>query len=161
VIFTRVIAGFSVMLCASCLAQEHAHGTEKLGAVRFVTSCNEPAQNDFSRAVALLHSFQFGRAIEGFTQTSKEDPTCGIAYWGIALSDWSNPFAAGMKDKGQLQAGTRGRGAWHCSWGQDRGRTGLSCSRGQVVQKLRDYVAAIAPHGLSRCDAGSGRQIPG
>jgi hypothetical protein len=105
VIFTRVIAGFSVMLCASCLAQEHAHGTEKLGAVRFVTSCNETAQNDFSRAVALLHSFQFGRAIEGFTQTSKEDPTCGIAYWGIALSDWSNPFAAGMKDKGQLQAG--------------------------------------------------------
>jgi tetratricopeptide (TPR) repeat protein len=34
-----------------------------------------------------------------------EDATCGIAYWGIALSDWSNPFAPGAKDKSQLQAG--------------------------------------------------------
>jgi hypothetical protein len=34
-----------------------------------------------------------------------EDATCGIAYWGIALSDWSNPFAPGMKDRSQLEAG--------------------------------------------------------
>jgi hypothetical protein len=34
--------------------------------VHFATSCNEVAQEDFNRAVALLHSFQFSRAIEGF-----------------------------------------------------------------------------------------------
>ena len=34
-----------------------------------------------------------------------KDATCGIAYWGIALSDWSNPFALETKDKSQLQAG--------------------------------------------------------
>ena len=49
------------------IAQEHQHGNgEKLGEVYFATSCNERAQRGFNRAVALLHSFQFSRAIEGF-----------------------------------------------------------------------------------------------
>src|SRR5581483_5254813 len=69
------------------------------------TSCNQPAQKAFDRAVALLHSFQFSRAIEGFNAALSSDKTCGIAYWGIALSHWSNPFAPGMKDRSQLQAG--------------------------------------------------------
>ena len=62
-----VVAGFVLALAASCLAQEHQHGnSEKLGTVHFATSCNEAAQKEFDRAVALLHSFQFSRAIEGF-----------------------------------------------------------------------------------------------
>lgn len=103
----KIIAGFLVtLLVASCPAQEHEHvGLEKLGAVHFATSCNADAQVEFNRAVALLHSFQFSRAVQKFNTTLKSDSTCGIAYWGIALSQWSNPFAAGRKDKGQLQAG--------------------------------------------------------
>src|SRR6266852_8195690 len=42
------------------------------------------------------------------TQRRRKNSTCGVAYWGIALSDWSNPFAPGMKDKSQLQAGREG-----------------------------------------------------
>jgi hypothetical protein len=101
-----VIAGFLLTLAASCLTQAYQHGEgEKLGVVHFATSCNAGSQKEFDRAVALLHSFQFSRAIEGFNAVLGEDATCGIAYWGIALSDWSNPFAPGMKDKDQLQAG--------------------------------------------------------
>src|ERR1700756_184095 len=86
--------------------QEHQHlNSEQLGTVHFSTSCNEAAQQEFDRAAALLHSFQFSRAIEGFNAVLAKDTTCGIAYWGIALSDWSNPFAQEMKDKSQLQAG--------------------------------------------------------
>src|ERR1700694_2602967 len=82
---------------SSSRAQEHQHrNNEKLGAVHFATSCSAAAQTGFDRAVALLHSFQFSRAIEGFNEVLGEDATCGIAYWGIALDDWSNPFAAGM-----------------------------------------------------------------
>jgi tetratricopeptide (TPR) repeat protein len=100
----RMIAG--LLVTATCLAQEHQHGpSEKLGTVHFATSCNAGAQTEFNRAVALLHSFQFSRAIEGFNAALGQDATCGIAYWGIALSDWGNPFAAGMKDKSQLDAG--------------------------------------------------------
>src|SRR3981189_776738 len=101
-----VLAAFLLSLAASNLAQEHQHSNgEELGTVHFVTSCNEMAQKEMNRAVALLHSFQFSRAIEGFNAVLGEDPTCGIADWGIALSDWSNPFATGMKDRAQLQLG--------------------------------------------------------
>jgi len=88
------------------MAQEHQHGGgDKLGEVHFATSCKQDAQKEFDHAVALLHSFQFSRAIDGFNAVLRQDATCGIAYWGIALSDWSNPFASGIKDKGQLQLG--------------------------------------------------------
>src|SRR6266850_5620313 len=102
----RLMAAVLLTSVAGSAAEQHPHGTvEKLGAVHFTTSCNEAAQKQFNRAVALLHSFQFSRAIEGFHAVLGEDATCSVAYWGIALSDWSNPFAPGMKDKSQLQAG--------------------------------------------------------
>ena len=102
----RVIGGFLLTLAAGSLAQEHPQAIgEKLGTVHFATSCNEAAQKQFDRAVEMLHSFQFSRAIEGFNSVLAQDPTCGIAYWGIALSNWSNPFAPGMKDKSQMLAG--------------------------------------------------------
>jgi hypothetical protein len=126
----RVVAGFLLTLAAASLAQEHLQGTgEKLGTVHFATSCNEVAQKEFDRAVALLHSFQFGRAVEGFTAVLAKDPTCGIAYWGIALSDWSNPFAPGMKDKSQLQAGRKST---------ERGETAAT-----KTERERAYLAAV------------------
>ena len=84
------MAAILVVLVASrSLAQEHQHGIgEQLGAVHFSTSCNGSAQNAVNRAVALLHSFQFSRAIHDFESALGKDSTCTIAYWGIALSDW-------------------------------------------------------------------------
>jgi len=122
-----VLAGLAV---SRSMAQEHEHGTgEKLGAVHFATSCNRGAQRDINRAVALLHSFQFSRAIEGFNVVLGEDATCAIAYWGIALSDWSNPFAPGIKDNSLLQLGRE------------------SVDRGTVVgaktERERAYLAAV------------------
>jgi len=127
-----IFAGLLVMLPAvGGAAQEHAHGNaEKLGEVHFATSCNEAAQKEFDRAVALLHSFQFGKAIQGFSAALTSDPTCGVAYWGIALSDWSNPFAAGLKDKSQLQAGRES---------VERGKT-----VGTKTERERAYISAVA-----------------
>jgi Tfp pilus assembly protein PilF len=128
----RVFAGcIVVLLAASGVAQEHQHGQgEKLGAVHFTTSCNAEAQKEFDRAVALLHSFQFNHAIQGFNAALKSDPSCGIAHWGIALSQWSNPFGAGMKDKSQLQAGHEAA---------DRGK-----AAGAKSERERAYIAAVA-----------------
>jgi hypothetical protein len=110
--------------------QEHEHGSgEALGEVHFATSCNEGAQREFNRAVALLHSFQFSRAIEGFNAVLGDDPTCVVAYWGIALSDWSNPFAPGLKDAGQLQLGRENA---------ERGK-----SQGAKTDRERAYLAAV------------------
>ena len=43
--------------------------------------------------MALLHSFEFGPAIEGFNATLKADPGCAMAHWGIAMARWTNPFS--------------------------------------------------------------------
>ena len=125
-----IAAMLVILLASSGRAQEHQHGNgEKLGTVHFATSCNDAAQKEFNRAAALLHSFQFSRAIEGFNAVLEKDAACGMAYWGIALSNWSNPFAPGMKDKSQLQAG------WE------------SVERGKIVgaktERERAYLAAV------------------
>jgi tetratricopeptide (TPR) repeat protein len=98
-----------ILTVGSSMAQEHPHAAagEKLGTVHFATSCNGPAQKQFDRAVALLHSFEFSRAIDAFNATLKTDSSCAVAYWGIALSQWSNPFAAGLKSAAQMQDGRR------------------------------------------------------
>src|SRR5262249_37451140 len=56
------------------------------------------------RAVALLHSFWFSAAIDGFKGVLAKDPSCAMADWGIALSRWGNPFSQTRSDKA-LEAG--------------------------------------------------------
>jgi hypothetical protein len=126
-----IAAVLLVFTAAHGMTQEHQHGNgEKLGEVHFATSCNEPAQSDFDRAVALLHSFQFSRAIDGFNAALREDHTCAIAYWGIALSDWGNPFAPGTIDVRLLQLGRENA---------ERGE-----SRGAKTDRERAYLAAVS-----------------
>ena len=118
-----------VLLAPVSGQQAHQHGsTEKLGTVRFATSCAAGAQPAFGRAMALLHSFEFAPAIEGFTAAGTADPGCAIAYWGIALSRWGNPFAAGIKTPAQLEAG----------------RAAIARARtiGAKTDRERDYIAA-------------------
>jgi len=88
--------------------QEHEHGSgsaEHLGTVSFATSCSAAAQPQFDRAVALLHSFEFAPANQAFEAVGTTDPSCGIAYWGLALGSWGNPFAAGQKAPAQIRRG--------------------------------------------------------
>jgi tetratricopeptide (TPR) repeat protein len=106
--FTFFLLGSALLISSQGFAQAHNHNSaESLGSVTFSTSCSSEAQPEFNRAVALMHSFQFAHAIEGFTATLVTDPSCSIAYWGIALSNWGNPFAAGLKSQAQLQQGLK------------------------------------------------------
>jgi hypothetical protein len=83
----------------------HEVSTEKLGTVSFSTSCSAVREASFNRAVALMHSFQFAGAIEEFHGILAADPSCSMAYWGIALSSWGNPFAPDLKPRAQLEQG--------------------------------------------------------
>jgi hypothetical protein len=126
----KLIAAVLLILSAPRGLTQEQHGNgEKLGSVYFATSCNDVAQKKFDRAVALLHSFQFSRAIEGFNSVLAEDATCSIAYWGISLSDWSNPFASANEDEGQLQLGRMNA---------ERGK-----SMGAKTARERAYLAAV------------------
>jgi tetratricopeptide (TPR) repeat protein len=88
-------------------ADHHHTSPETLGSVKFTTSCRSTVQPQFNRAVALMHSFQFGSAIAAFDAILVTDPSCSIAYWGIALSNWGNPFVAGLKSPAQLEQGLK------------------------------------------------------
>jgi tetratricopeptide (TPR) repeat protein len=106
--FPLFLTAIALLVPALGFAQAHDHHpTETLGSVNFATSCSSTAQPQFNRAVALLHSFQFAHAIEAFNATLATDPSCSIAYWGIALSSWGNPFAAGLKPQAQLEQGLK------------------------------------------------------
>jgi hypothetical protein len=89
------------------VSQQHAHpeSAERLGSVHFQTSCSQAVAPQFNRAVALLHSFEFGASIRAFNDVLTSDSTCAMAYWGIALSRWTNPMAAGNRSASLLQQG--------------------------------------------------------
>ena len=72
---------------------EATHAAEVLGNVSFTNSCAPAVSANFNRAVALLHSFEFRPAIEGFADVLCARSACAIAHWGIALAYWGNPFA--------------------------------------------------------------------
>src|SRR5262245_40692518 len=91
-----IVLGFATFEAwAQHSEHETARGTvpEKLGEVNFLVSCNDAAQQDFNRAMALFHSFWFGPAKESFAKVLKHDGECGMAYWGIAIMSMGNPFA--------------------------------------------------------------------
>jgi hypothetical protein len=137
------VLAFSLATIAAS-AQQHEHAAaplEKLGTVAFTNSCNAAAQAPFNRGVALLHSFEFGRAIEAMETTLKADPSCGIAAWAIALSRWSNPFAPGIRSAAQI---TQGREA------VDRAR-----AAGAKTDRERGFIEAVA---LLYANAGSANQ---
>jgi len=95
------------LLCGAppARAQEpHTHQsdpTEKIGRVSFAVSCAPQVRSQFNRAVAWLHSFEYEEAEKGFEEVAATDSRCGMAYWGVAMSNyhplWAPPSAAELK----------------------------------------------------------------
>ena len=84
----------AMVLCVGVSgAGAQAGKPEKLGEVNFPVSCNDAAQKEFNRAMALFHSFWFDPAKKSFSKVLQHDPECGMAHWGIAIMSMGNPFA--------------------------------------------------------------------
>src|SRR5512140_2661720 len=96
-----IVAACLTLHASSARAQRTQH--ERLGTVHFETSCAPLVAPRFDRAVALLHSFEFGASIQAFTDVLATDSTCAMAYWGIALSRWTNPMVPGDRPVAQLE----------------------------------------------------------
>jgi len=81
-----------MLLTASALAlaamepvHSHQHSPQ-LGKLSFETTCSPAAQLAFERGLGWLHSFEYRRAEQSFSEAVAADPGCGIANWGIAMS---------------------------------------------------------------------------
>src|SRR6266581_6736940 len=101
---------------------------EKLGRVHFKTSCSPEAQRQFERALAMLHSFFFPETVKAFTAIPAIDPSCAIAYWGIAISQRPNPLV------GPFDTATLKRGLDAIEKGE---------AIGSKTQRERDWLAAL------------------
>ena len=114
-------------------AQDHhaAHTPEKLGTVHFQTSCAPAVAPRMDRAVALLHSFEFGASLGAFDEVIAADSSCAMAKWGKALSRWSNPMSAGNRTPAQLVEGHR--------FADDAERLA-----DRATERERGYIAAVS-----------------
>lgn len=109
-------------------AQEKVGGTEKIGTVHFATSCSPAAQQEFDRAVALLHSFWFDASSNAFSTVSTLDPACAMAHWGMAMTLLGNPFAWPPASKALAEGWTA---------------VGRARAAGAKTQREKDYIAAL------------------
>ncbi|MBR1121403.1 hypothetical protein JQ628_07735 [Bradyrhizobium lablabi] len=91
-LFPVTVAALTLSSSAPLLAQSDVD--QQLGSVHFKTSCNEVAQRRFDRGMRYQHSFWYLNAKEVFEEAIKADPTCAMAYWGIALTLMDNPHGA-------------------------------------------------------------------
>src|SRR6266436_528108 len=71
-----------------CAAVPEPGDLRAAGKVEFPISCASSVQSEFSRGVALLHSFFYEEARRVFTSVAESDPKCAMAQWGIALTWW-------------------------------------------------------------------------
>src|SRR4030081_1990458 len=88
--FARVVA--SSLLTALLGQAVVCANEERLGEVNFPISCSPAAQAQFNRAVAMQHSFFFPETAKAFSSIADKEPSCAMAYWGIAISQRPNPL---------------------------------------------------------------------
>ena len=114
----------TVLLCAplASLADDshaqHQHKAPDLGAIgtaHLATSCNAAAQQDIDRGDALIHSFWYLEAEKSFRRATDADAQCGMAWWGVAMSNlhplWAPPTADELKAGRQAAEKARQVGA--------------------------------------------------
>lgn len=59
---------------------------DDIGSVHFSVSCNASVQDDFDRAVALLHHMMYVEARAAFEEIAERDAGCAMAHWGVAMT---------------------------------------------------------------------------
>jgi hypothetical protein len=126
-----IILILAAIAAAPAFAQQHEHGAqpaERLGKVNFEVSCPAEVKADFSRGVALLHSFWYAAAIEQFNAIEKKAPGCAMVHWGVAMGIWGNPLGGTRTP----ETFARGRAV---------ARRALTASN--ITPRERDYIAAV------------------
>ena len=104
---------------------------DKLGKVSFATSCDPKVQVEFDQGVAMLHSYWFLMARRKFEEILKQDPTCSMAYWGVAMDFLGNTLAT-TPTRAEAQA------AWDAL---EKART-----VGTKTERERDWIEALGAY---------------
>ncbi len=96
-----------------------------MSAVHFPITTKVPlAQEFFDQGMSQLHGFWYFEAERSFRQVATLDPTCAMAYWGMAMANANNDKRA----KEFIETGNQAEGFGRCARGRlDRcaGRPGM------------------------------------
>src|SRR5262245_11795191 len=110
------------------IAQEKT--TEQLGKVNFPVSCSPKAQEQFERGVAMLHSYWFTEGGKVFEAIVREEPSCVMAYWGLAVNLLGNSLVGPPPAKDAQKA-------WEV----------LDKAKGESkTQRERDWIEALSAY---------------
>ena len=132
-IFAAAAVVLSLTVGTALAHDEHAgHDDGKLGKTAFANSCSPEVQTELTRGVAMLHSFWYSAGEQTFRNVLEKDPSCGIAYWGIASLLMSNPLSG---------AGPAAKEAERAIAAVAKGR-----ETGAKTQREKDYLEAVAEY---------------
>lgn len=110
-------------------ADTHAEHGGRLGSVQFPVSCSDSVRASFETAVAMLHNFWYPQSLNAFNEIIKADPSCAMAWWGVAMAERTNPLV------GAPPAALTKRGA-----------EAIEKAKGLAVKtdRERDFIAAMS-----------------
>ena len=115
-------------LVLAAMDPEHSHEhPPQLGKLSFETTCGPSAQAAFERGLGWLHSFEYRRAEQSFSEAAGADSGCGIADWGVAMSYyhplWDGPTPAEL----------------------EKGKNAIDKAKaaGAKSQREKDYISAL------------------
>ena len=130
---SRLALGLFFLVPAIALGHdEPAKESGRLGKVSFENSCSPAVQEKLNRSVAMLHSFWYSAAERSFTEVISEDPSCGVATWGLASILMSNPLG--------------GRGSTAPQAQKAMAAIELGRVMGTKTERERDYIEAVAAY---------------
>ena len=124
----RIKTTLFAVSCLIALVAPVAAQQDKLGKVTFPTSCDAKVQAQFERGVAMLHSYWFTEGRKVFENVLQQDPSCAMAYWGLAVNYLGNSLAGAPSPKDMSAA----------SEALDKAR-----AIGAKTQRERDWIEAI------------------
>ncbi len=71
----------------------------------FQTTCNPKADQVFNEGLNLVHNMMYIQAEEAFNKAASADPTCAMAQWGIAMSNF-HPLWPGTPSEAETERGS-------------------------------------------------------
>ncbi|HEY6661766.1 MAG TPA: hypothetical protein VIZ66_02480 [Sphingomicrobium sp.] len=117
----------SVAAVVGAISPGEHHHSSQLGRLSFESTCDLRARASLEEGLGWLHSFEYEQAAQSFGVAAAADPSCGIAYWGVAMSYyhplWVPPTSAEM----------------------ERGKRAIANAKaaGAKSQREKDYIAAL------------------
>jgi len=117
----------TVVALALASPQALAHDDHKLGKISFPISCNAAAAKQFEVGMLLEYNYHWAPARRAFEAAAAEDAACGMAHYGVALTQMDNILAGAPSPKQLID-----------------GRAALAKARvaGLPTQREQDYVGA-------------------